>query len=145
MYVNVHTKNNQHHLSVSVCTSHLSTSAHPHPNPIYTSVEFMDGNTLFLMPSHHLSLHYTTYMQFRATSQQEIRIQPPSLNPPRGRGIVKVVVNTDRILTAGFLCCSSQRNWSRDVPGSNQTRLLSPVSIPLPPAPGPLEGGKMGV
>ena len=83
----------------------------------------------------------------------DILIGIKSQHPPRGRrsdqryscGL------TDSLNVRVFLCCCGQRSdlgrngdRSRYVAGSNRSQLLPSISIPLPPAPGPVEGGKMG-
>ena len=87
-------------------------------------------------------------------SRLEFSFSPNSLNPPRGRGSGQ---RYDRVVTdrqsdcASFLCCCDRRSDGgrngdrcRYVAGSNRAQLLSPISIRLPPAAGPVEGGQMG-
>ena len=78
---------------------------------------------------------------------------PISLNPPRGRGSGQRynLVVTQQSDCASFFCCCDRRSDGRRngdrchyVAGSNRAQLLPPISIRLPPAPGPVEGSQMG-
>ena len=78
---------------------------------------------------------------------------PPLLEPDSGawewsKGIFLRILTDSLTVRVFFLCCCDRRSDGgkngdrcRYVAGSNRTQ---PISIRLPPAPGPREGGKMG-